>query len=234
MRKSAELLANADKSVHYDRKAAADELARLLSNPGAKTSDSAWVKAAAIVSTHARHSPEYNDKSLVTERIRGREFTSVIIDEVSESEYLEKLAEELELEESYEELIKAINKKFSRNKETFMLSAPMVLTVKRAKGYSKENHIGSEDFKPLKAYLGKKGQIILTFKPVMTTNYTEMEMEETQAKQHLMGFKEFFNEAMSGVKVDLEDYRKTVADSKEKEALKDRFEIYKNIGFGDW
>jgi hypothetical protein len=240
MRKSAELLANQE-PVKYNRASAAEEWKRLLSTPGAKTSDRMTIgvmgrragKSSLSASIDALSDPDspYN-KSLVKDiglvdmpKATSEKVTTILLDEVEA---------ELQIEEEFGEVLVELNKKFKASKETFMLTAPMVLTVKRPKGYSKSNHIGSEDFKPLRAYMGKKGKIIIVFRPVMTADYEEMEMEEAQAKQHLMGFEEFFKEAMWGVREQLSDFHKRAALEQEKAALTDRFETYKDLGFGSW
>ena len=230
MRKSLELLLN-QQGVDYDKAKAASEWARLMATPGAKTSDPVGFSAREVGKAFIDPDSPYN-KSLMKEiglvdmpKVSSEKVTTVLLDEVES---------ELQLEEEFGEVLKAVNKKFKASKETFMLTAPMVLTVKRPKGYSKANHIGSEDFKPLRAYMGKKGKIIIVFRPVMTADYEEMEMEEAQAKQHLMGFDEYFKEAMWDVREELDAFHKKSADEQEKAALSDRFETYKDLGFGSW
>jgi len=121
---------------------------------------------------------------------------------------------------------------FDKAKETFMLGEPLTLTVLKDKGYSKAPHVGSEDFAPHKAYVGKRGKLIYVFKPVMVASYHLMEMDETQAEKSLVGFKEFMKENMGQILEQLRDSRKKAADDKEREAMADRYDKYE--GFGSW
>lgn len=144
---------------------------------------------------------------------------------------VEQTEEELELELMAEE-VTAI---FAATTETFMLSSPMTLTVKKPNGgYSKVAHVGSEDFQPVRAYLGKRGKLIFAFKPVMVSEYIEMEMDEASCKAHLVGFKDFMYEFVGDIDYKTGQIRARLASKKEAEKLADRHETYKDIGFGSW
>jgi hypothetical protein len=176
---------------------------------------------------HLLKTPGYTtDKSVLT--MRGLEEFKMSKKAEEDQPSEEELALILMCEEISEALSKA--------EETFMLSSPMTLTVKKPNGsYSKVAHIGSEDFSPHSAYLGKKGKIIFVFKPVMVgTDYTHMEMEEQQAVASLMGFKEWLRENVGDTQAKLRDIRQESAKKAEQEKLADRFETYKDLGFGTW
>jgi hypothetical protein len=129
----------------------------------------------------------------------------------------------------------AITELLANSGETFMLASPETLTVKKANGgYSKKAHIGSEDFKPLGAYMGKRGKLIFVFKPVMVADYVEMEMDEHQAKEKLMGFKDWCRENIAEVHAKIAETRAEQAVEKEKEAMAKRSDQYAHLGFGEW
>jgi hypothetical protein len=139
--------------------------------------------------------------------------------------------EDLAMELMCEELSVTLGK----STETFMLSSPLALTVKKANGaYSKVPHVGSEDFAPARAYMGKRGKIIFVFKPVMVSEYSEMEMEERQARENLVGFKEWLRENFGDMTSKLAEIRSEAAKKAEQTKLADRYETYKDIGFGTW
>lgn len=172
---------------------------------------------------HLLMTPGYTtDKSALNERgLKG--YT------VEDKQKLDE--EEMELELMAEE-ITAI---FAATTETFMLSSPMTLTVKKPNGgYSKVAHVGSEDFQPVRAYLGKRGKLIFAFKPVMVSEYSEMEMDEESCKAHLVGFKDFLREFVGDIDYKTGQIRARLAAKKEAEKLADRHETYKDIGFGSW
>jgi hypothetical protein len=116
-----------------------------------------------------------------------------------------------------------------------MLAAPETLTVKRTNGaYSKQAHIGSEDFAPKSAYIGKRGKLIFVFAPVMVAEYVEMEMDENQAREKLMGFKDFLKEHLGDVQALIAEARANAATREERKSMESRSEAYKDIGFGSW
>lgn len=175
--------------------------------------------------THLLATPGYTtDKSSLRER-GLKEF------QMEEIKPVEQTEEELELDLLAEE-ITAI---FAATTETFMLSSPMALTVKKANGsYSKVAHVGSEDFEPVRTYLGKRGKLIFVFKPVMVSEYSEMEMDEASAKANLVGFKDFLKEFVGDIEYKTGQIRARLAAKQEADKLADRHETYKNIGFGSW
>jgi len=142
-----------------------------------------------------------------------------------------KSEEELALEE----ISKKMSEAMKATTETFMLSAPVTLTVRKSTGgYSKQAHMGMEDFQPVSAYMGKRGKIIFVFKPVMVSDYAEMEMDEQQAFAHLNGFKDFIRERVGDLHKLQSEIKVEMAKKAEEQKLADRFETYKDIGFGSW
>lgn len=175
--------------------------------------------------THLLATPGYTtDKSSLRER-GLKEF------QMEEIKPVEQTEEELELDLLAEE-ITAI---FSATTETFMLSSPMALTVKKPNGgYSKVAHVGSEDFQPVRTYLGKRGKLIFVFKPVMVSEYSEMEMDESSARANLVGLKDFLKEYVGDIESRAAQIRAQLAAKQEQAKLADRHETYKDIGFGSW
>lgn len=124
--------------------------------------------------------------------------------------------------------------KFKDTKETFMLTSPMQLTVFRNGKFSKEAHIGAEDFEPLSAYAGKRGEIILTFKPVMTASYLHMEMSMSEAKKHLAGFREYAAENLVDCMEPIAAAKREVEQQKAAAEIEEKSETYKEMGYGSW
>lgn len=209
------LLANRDTPVAVDGRRFAAELAHLLKTPGYTTDKSVMTARPEV----PRFEPKKEAKMPEDKITRTAEGDA-------ESDELQK---ELELlAEKVTEVLKASN-------ETFMLSAPETLTVKRANGaFSKQAHIGSEDFAPAKAYVGKRGRMIFVFTPVMVAEYVEMEMDENQAREKLMGFKDYLKENMGDIHAMLAEARANAATREERKSLESRSEAYKDIGFGSW
>lgn len=206
MEKSRALLTNRDEPLRYDRNLAIKEMAHLLLTPGYTT-----------------------DKSVLNERqLKGYTLEDKDIKPVKPAEQSE---EDLELDLLAEEVTGVL----ASSTETFMLSSPMALTVKKPNGgYSKVAHVGSEDFQPARAYTGKRGKLIFVFKPVMVSEYVEMEMDETSAKANLVGFKEFLAEFVGDIDAKTGQVRARIAAKMEQSKLADRHETYKDIGFGSW
>jgi hypothetical protein len=173
--------------------------------------------------THLLNTPGYTtDKSALKER--GLEEFK-----------MEDKAKTEPLEELLKEELEAINDALASTGETFMLGSPETLTVKRPNGaFSKKAHIGSEDFKPVRAYLGKRGKIIFVFKPVMVADYDEMEMDENQAKEKLIGFKEWFKDKAGDLQGSIADKRAHQALEQDKAAMAKRADEYAHLGFGEW
>jgi hypothetical protein len=174
---------------------------------------------------HLLATPGYTtDKSSLKER-GLKEFQMEDIKPVEQTE------EELELDLLAEEITSI----FASTTETFMLSSPMALTVKKPNGgYSKVAHVGSEDFQPVRTYLGKRGKLIFVFKPVMVSEYSEMEMDEASAKANLVGLKDFLEEFVGDIEAKTAQIRAQLAAKQEQAKLADRHETYKDIGFGSW
>lgn len=95
---------------------------------------------------------------------------------------------------------------FARNIERatergqYALTRPTSLTFKDRKGgYSKQGAIGSEKFSPHSAYVGKRGTLIIVFKPVdsyLAAKYAFMEMEAGDCRLLLDGFPAYMDSLM--------------------------------------
>lgn len=180
-------------------------------------------QASAREFAHLLKTPGYTtDQSVLKER--G-------LKEFNQMEQDKKTDEELALQELAEKMTSVM-----RNaQETFMLSAPVTLTVKKANGgYSKKAHMGMEDFQPVSAYVGKRGKMIFVFKPVMVADYAEMEADEQQAFSNLGGFKEFIRENCGDLTKLQSEIKVEMAKKAELEKLASRAEEYKDLGFGSW
>lgn len=89
---------------------------------------------------------------------------------------------------------------YELSEDKFALTGPVSLTILRApsethkSGYGKKAHIGGEEFTGVKAYLGKRGQIICCFKPVGVEDYVNMEMPLGDCFAQLTAFQRHFVE----------------------------------------
>lgn len=128
---------------------------------------------------------------------------------------------------------------------TVSLHGPETLTVEKAgTGYSKVAHIGGEDFTPFEAYVGKRRQIIVKFRPNNVASYSHMEMSAAEAIQHLSGFEEIINQQLldgdgnERLRVDYNvrnaAIHKEASELREREKNADKFETYADIGFGSF
>lgn len=148
----------------------------------------------------------------------------------------EETMEETDIDAMQEEIAKTATSYFAANHETFMLGEPLQLTVLRRDGrYSKRSHIGGEDFKPIRAYIGKRGKLIYVFRPVMVSDYEHMEMEDSEACEKLTGFKDYIKHAAGSEFERLNnETKRAAADRAEREKLAGREEQYAHLGFGSF
>ena len=158
---------------------------------------------------------------------------------------LDEMIEELTAEDaSLDHLAASITEKIEAQnagklKDSFMLTEPLQLTVKRANkpgdGYSKRPHIGGESFAPVRCYAGKRNALIYVFKPLEVTDYVEMEMSEAQAKKALVGFelwlKNVIDRDMDRARQEAQQKASMAA---ERERLAGREKEYAEQGFGSW
>lgn len=206
------LLTNRDRPVAIRKDQFAAQMAHLLNTPGYTT-----------------------DKSAMSDRPEVPDFVPIKKEEPMPEDKITAEPETDAPQAELELLAQKITDILKDTRETFMLTAPETLTVKRPNGaFSKQAHIGSEDFAPKKAYMGKRGKLIFVFEPVMVAEYTEMEMDENQAREKLMGFKDFLKENMGDVHAMLAEARANAATREERKSLESRNEAYKDIGFGSW
>lgn len=105
--------------------------------------------------------------------------------EVDAEKEAQKIAIEKETMDSMRETAEWLGNELKNravlNGETFMLNTAMSLTVKADGAYSRAPHTGGEDFEIIRAYFGKRDGVILVFKPVMASNYSEMELPLSKA-----------------------------------------------------
>jgi hypothetical protein len=161
---------------------------------------------------------EYNH-SMVKERNMETD-KEVTMDEVTMNGFADIMTSFLESEQS----------------RRFMLAEPLTLTVKKKDGsYSKRPHVGGEEFKVARCYVGKRAGLIYVFKPVDVADYVEMEMPESQAKTSLGGFAAFIGK-VGGSEFDRlkRDVMQKASLDAEREKMADRHDVYADLGFGSW
>ncbi|MEB0115445.1 hypothetical protein QN395_03015 [Undibacterium sp. RTI2.2] len=147
---------------------------------------------------------------LAPEKLRGVTADLAIVDDL-----LNYKGKNVDLEQISNELSENLN--FTKTPNV-SLRAPTNLTVVCPKGFSKQSHIGGEEFTITDARVGKKGKIILSLRPKDATNYSHAEVLLDDAKQQLNGVMETletalpgFDDFIKGVKV-LEVQKKEVAE----------------------
>lgn len=115
------------------------------------------------------------------------------------AQYHQKIAEEHSVTEetkdpqtlAMEEVATHLTTEWGAHPPTFSLRAPTSLTIlKEDNTYSRQAHIGGEEFVAVSAYVGKRGAIICVFTPVATERYTKMEMPFNDARENLRNFRE--------------------------------------------
>ncbi|UUZ75422.1 hypothetical protein LP414_27285 [Polaromonas sp. P1(28)-13] len=113
------------------------------------------------------------------------------------------------------------------------LNGVALLTVERpGKGFSKVSHIGGEDFIPQSAYVGKRGKIIVRFKPKEAAAYEVMEMAADEAMTQMAGFSLLTEMPDGDYVTHIRLLNKEASNIREKESVKDKFVEYEAIGFG--
>lgn len=113
------------------------------------------------------------------------------------------------------------------------LRSPMLLTVeKKGKGYTKEAHIGQEEFIPIGAYVGKKGNIILKFKPREAAHYEFMEMTANEGLEMLEDMSYFMELPEGTYYARIADLNTAKSAIRDQVLVKDKFEQYQHLGFG--
>ena len=120
---------------------------------------------------------------------------------------------------------------------TFFLGEPLYLAVRRKDGgFSKQAHIGGEDFIPSGSYVGKKGTLIFKFVSKDVANYVEMEIGEEQAYKSLSGLREYIHDITGG---ELERIKNEAIDiaalEVERKKMESNSKAYDDeFGFGSW
>lgn len=158
----------------------------------------------------------------------------MIMDELIEKKEVEKMAE---ASDELKKLVEMMNEYFTINDNPpVTLNQPASLTVKKKDGtFSKSAHIGGEEFKVVGAYLGKRGDVIITFVPYGPTPYAFMEMPIKEARTGMTGFNEVANRACDGdLGAKMKEINKAKADEKEAKANAGKSEQYAEAGWGEW
>lgn len=101
-------------------------------------------------------------------------------------------------EEAGRLLIVALQACFDLTGTTFKFEGPCQAVVKlRNKEFKTQSFIGDEEFKATACYMGKKGKVIVSFKPVAPQVFAFMELELGKANKLLKGFERFVTEALN-------------------------------------
>lgn len=111
------------------------------------------------------------------------------------------------------------------------LLGPEQLTVEvTGRGYKKVAHMGGEDFIPNSAYVGKRGKIIVVFRPVGAASYQTMEMAADDAVSNLSAFEALSITEGGDYKTRMKAISLKAVKLKEREAVKDKAEDYPDFG----
>lgn len=147
---------------------------------------------------------------------------------------MEEITHDLVLAELYD-LACDLNERWSGGAAACMLLGPELLTVFSDGDTitSKESHFGGETFVPFDARVS--GQtIVVRFKPCDTSRYQYMEMFGSQALDHLDGFSTEATTPAGTYQARIREIVRKRSILSERARMKDKFEIYKDLGFGDF
>lgn len=133
----------------------------------------------------------------------------------------------------------------------FMLTEPATLTTSRgnhgvptysrlttSRGnhevptYSRVSHIGGESFTPVRAYWGKKGEMIYVFRPMEMANYVEMELPESRLKL-LSGFTDYLKNIGGDLFKEMQEMKLKSSEANERARLLENKQ-YAAMGYGSW
>lgn len=118
----------------------------------------------------------------------------------------------------------------------FMLTEPATLTTSRgnhvAPTYSRVGHIGGESFTPVRAYWGKKGEMIYVFRPMEMANYVEMELPESRLKL-LSGFTDYLKNIGGDLFKEMQEMKLKSSEANERARLLENKQ-YAAMGYGSW
>lgn len=101
------------------------------------------------------------------------------------------------------------------HQKMFPVSAPMKLTEWTGSGFHKKSFIGEEMMRPIGAYVGKKGGMILKFREEDMDSTVHIEMTVAEAQTNLEGFSTHYNNVLDN----LEDF--LMAETREAAAAKE-------------
>lgn len=120
----------------------------------------------------------------------------------------------------------------------FMLNQPHTATMKTRLGkYIREPLIGSEEFTAVSAYMGKRGKIIIMFKPRdihVASKYSFMEMDAETARVAMTGFAAYMD---SKLDVDFNEQLRRINEEEGREVREAHFRQKANQyaeSFGSW
>lgn len=122
---------------------------------------------------------------------------------------------------------------FALSPQNFSLTAPMKLITKKGKEYRNTSFIGGEEFVPASAYVGKKGQTLITLRPVDPSDFEFLEVPEKQCpKVFGPAFAAYLRETLDDI---LEKKDELVTQvSRQNEIARNAQAMEQYDGFGSW
>lgn len=218
----AKIVAAKDAPASDRRLGAATAMKVLMATPGASTDDPEFLKHLAKLSG-------IPPKETKTKEVQMKESAQDLDDKVALEAGLADLAADL----TAHFLSAGAN---ADGINTCSLTGPESLTVTtEGRGYSKLPHLGGEEFIPDTAYLGKRGKVIVCFKPRDAAAYSTMEMPIEEALVKLDGFSIIANDLEGPPLMErLKGLKREESKLREQEKMKDKFVEYADIGFGSF
>lgn len=138
---------------------------------------------------------------------------------------------ERDTREALKEAAQWVGEELAKLGESYMLVEAMQLAVKSDKGWAKAAHTGGEEFKPVSGYHSVRDGAVLTFAPVMASNYTMMEMPLSEAMKNLSGLDDVVRQI--GYERRVEEIAKAKVKAREALATQAREDAYGQT-YGGW
>ncbi|MFT4064364.1 hypothetical protein [Paraburkholderia sp.] len=133
------------------------------------------------------------------------------------------------------ELVDKYEEAFAQNPQTFALASPQKLITQKGKDFRHTAFIGGEEFTPVSARLGAKGQTLILFKPVDPSDFEFLEVPETACRKTFGAhFASYLRETLGDVAEDVAELEKERRQKAERERNAEKFETYGDLGFGSW
>jgi hypothetical protein len=145
------------------------------------------------------------------------------------------MADTTEIDPTLAEIVAQYGDAFSGEPKNFSLTAPAKLITKKGTEYRHTPFIGGEEFTPISAYVGKKGQVLILLKPVDPSDFELLEVPEKQCPNVFgAAFKTYMREVLADALDKKEELAAQSAQLAERTRNADKFETYGDLGFGSW